>query len=95
MRRWTWIVCDLKGHTEFLARSVRTECRRPAGSPRRISSVHHRLSHPSLRFKKLAGHENLWSVRVTLSVRAVGARDGDTVVWVWIGSHNEFDNKFG
>ena len=52
-------------------------------------------SHPSLRFKKLAGHENLWSARVTLSVRAVGIRDGETVIWVWIGSHNEFDKKFG
>jgi hypothetical protein len=52
-------------------------------------------SHNSLRFKKLAGHADLWSVRVTLSVRAVGARDGDTIVWVWIGSHNEFDTRFG
>ena len=52
-------------------------------------------SHNSLRFKKLAGHDNLWSVRVTISVRAVGHRDGDTIVWVWIGSHNEFDSRFG
>lgn len=51
--------------------------------------------HNSLRFKKLAGHERLWSVRVTLSVRAVGHRDGDTIIWVWIGSHNEFDSRFG
>jgi hypothetical protein len=52
-------------------------------------------SHHSLRFKKLAGHENLWSVRVTISVRAVGHRDGDTIIWVWIGSHGEFDHRFG
>ena len=52
-------------------------------------------SHNSLRFKKLAGHETLWSVRVTLSVRAVGHREGDTIVWVWIGSHGEFDKRFG
>jgi len=51
--------------------------------------------HNSLRFKKLSGHTDLWSVRVTISVRAVAHRDGDTVVWVWIGSHNEFDSKFG
>ncbi len=37
----------------------------------------------------------IWSVRVTISVRAVGARDGDMIVWVWIGSHNEFDSRFG
>jgi hypothetical protein len=52
-------------------------------------------AHNSLRFKKLAGHERLWSVRVTISVRAVGHRDGDTITWVWIGPHAEFDNRFG
>lgn len=52
-------------------------------------------AHPSLRFKKLAGHDTYWSVRVTLSVRAVGHRDGDTIVWVWIGTHAEFDHLFG
>ena len=51
--------------------------------------------HNSLRFKKLAGHEHLWSVRVTISIRAVAHRDGETVVWTWIGSHNEFDSRFG
>ena len=51
--------------------------------------------HNSLRFKKLAGHKSLWSVRVTLSVRAVAHRDGEAIVWVWIGSHNEFDSRFG
>lgn len=52
-------------------------------------------SHNSLRFKKLAGHDALWSVRVTLRVRAVGHREGDTITWVWIGTHSEFDSKFG
>jgi hypothetical protein len=52
-------------------------------------------SHPSLQFKKLSGQDNLWSTRVSISIRAVGQRDGETVVWVWIGSHSSFDNKFG
>jgi hypothetical protein len=51
--------------------------------------------HPSLRFKKLAGHERVWSVRINDSVRAIAERDGDTVTWVWIGSHNDFDKLFG
>ena len=50
--------------------------------------------HPSLRFKKLAGHERVWSVRINDSFRAIGERDGDTVVWFWIGSHNDFDKLF-
>jgi hypothetical protein len=51
--------------------------------------------HPSLRFKKLGGCENVWSVRINEQYRAVGERNGDTIVWVWIGSHNDFDKLFG
>jgi hypothetical protein len=51
--------------------------------------------HPSLRFKKLAGYDRVWSVRINEQYRAIGERDGDTVVWVWIGSHNDFDSLFG
>ena len=51
--------------------------------------------HASLRFKKLQGYENVWSVRVNEQYRAVGERVGDTIEWAWIGSHNEFDRQFG
>jgi Txe/YoeB family toxin of Txe-Axe toxin-antitoxin module len=51
--------------------------------------------HPSLRFKKLQGYENVWSVRINEQYRAVGERDGDTIEWAWIGSHNAFDSEFG
>jgi plasmid maintenance system killer protein len=51
--------------------------------------------HPSLRFKKLQGYDNAWSVRINEQYRAVGERDGDVIEWVWIGSHNEFDSLFG
>ena len=49
--------------------------------------------HPSLRFKKLGGYEDLWSVRISEQYRAVGERQGDSVIWIWID--NEFDNLFG
>ena len=49
----------------------------------------------SLSFKKLTAHADLWSVRVSLDLRAVGHRSADVVTWVWIGTHNEFDNLFG
>jgi hypothetical protein len=51
--------------------------------------------HPSLRFKKLAGYEDIWSVRINEQYRAVGQRRGEIVIWVWIGSHSEFDKLFG
>lgn len=51
--------------------------------------------HPSLRFKKLGGYDNVWSVRINEQYRAIGERNGDTVIWVWIGTHNDFDRLFG
>jgi hypothetical protein len=51
-------------------------------------------NHPSLRFKKLGGYEHIWSVRVNEQYRAVGERQGDTISWLWIGTHNQFDNLF-
>jgi len=51
--------------------------------------------HPSLRFKKLGGYDHIWSVRINEQYRAIGERQGDVMVWVWIGTHNEFDNLFG
>jgi hypothetical protein len=54
-----------------------------------------RPEHPSLRFKKLQAPGEFWSVRVTDQYRAVGVRSGNTIEWIWIGSHNDFDNLFG
>jgi hypothetical protein len=50
--------------------------------------------HPSLRSKKLAGREDVWSVRIKQQYRAVRERHAEKVVWFWIGSHNEFDHLF-
>jgi hypothetical protein len=50
--------------------------------------------HNSLQFKKLSGHVDLWSARINLDVRAVGQRQGNTVTWVWIGNHADFDKLF-
>lgn len=47
--------------------------------------------HPGLQFKKLAGFPDGWSVRIGRSYRAIGARDGDTIRWFWIGSHADYD----
>jgi hypothetical protein len=52
-------------------------------------------AHPSLRFKKLAGLPEVWSVRIDEQYRAVGERHGDKITWAWIGSHNDFDKLFG
>lgn len=43
--------------------------------------------HPSIQFKKV---QAFWSARITDDYRALGVMDGDTVIWFWIGTHEEY-----
>jgi len=47
--------------------------------------------HPSLYFKKLPPHEDLWSARISLDYRAIGRWRGDVILWLFIGSHADYD----
>lgn len=47
--------------------------------------------HPGVRFTAVQGVEGVWSARVGLGYRALATRDGDTVIWFWIGKHEEYD----
>jgi hypothetical protein len=44
--------------------------------------------HTSLQLKKI---QNFWSVRVGLAHRALAIEDGNDFIWVWIGSHDEYE----
>jgi len=44
--------------------------------------------HSSLRFKKVGA---FWSVRIGLNHRALALEDGEDYIWVWIGSHDEYE----
>lgn len=44
--------------------------------------------HPSLHFKKLG---KFWSARVGLHHRALAMEVEDGMLWVWIGTHAEYD----
>jgi hypothetical protein len=48
-------------------------------------------NHPSLRFKQVHPTRPIYSARIGLGYRALGTREGDTIVWFWIGSHAEYD----
>jgi hypothetical protein len=48
-------------------------------------------NHPSLKFKKLPPHEDLWSARVSNNYRAIGRWRGDVILWFFIGSHADYD----
>ena len=45
-------------------------------------------SYPSLHFKKVG---KFWSVRVGISHRALAVEDGADFIWVWIGTHDEYE----
>ena len=47
--------------------------------------------HPGLHFKRVHQEPPIFSARVGIGFRAVGVRDGNTIVWFWIGSHAEYD----
>lgn len=50
--------------------------------------------HNSLNFELIsADPPPLWSVRITLNHRALGNRQGDTRIWVWIGTHSEYEKR--
>ncbi len=51
--------------------------------------------HGSLRFKCISEAHGVWSARIGLHWRALGTRDGGSVIWFWIGSHADYDRLIG
>ena len=47
--------------------------------------------HPSLLFKKVHSDDSIYSVRITRNYRALGVLEGDTIIWFWIGSHEDYE----
>jgi hypothetical protein len=47
--------------------------------------------HPSLHFKRIDSQVPLYSVRIGAHYRAVGELEGDTIIWTWIGTHEEYN----
>lgn len=48
--------------------------------------------HKSLQFKRLKEKEQLYSVRIGRTYRALGLMKADLeIVWFWIGTHAEYD----
>jgi hypothetical protein len=43
-----------------------------------------------MQFKPLVA--NVWSVRIGDHYRALARRDGDLIIWFWIGTHEDYNN---
>lgn len=50
--------------------------------------------HPSLHFKCINSQENIWSVRISKSHRAIGIFEDNIFTWFWIGSHEHYEKFF-
>ncbi|MCY3789943.1 MAG: hypothetical protein OXH63_14275 [Gemmatimonadetes bacterium] len=48
--------------------------------------------HPFLRLKKTGSH---WAARINRDYRALAIEDGDMLIWVWIGKHDEYTRRLG
>jgi len=44
--------------------------------------------HPSLHFKKVG---KFWSIRISLDYRALCYQDNEDFIWVWIGTHEDYN----
>ena len=47
--------------------------------------------HPGLQLKRVHPIQPVYSVRINLDFRAVGLLEGDTILWLWIGRHAEYE----
>lgn len=47
--------------------------------------------YPSLHFKQVHQTKPVFSVRVTDYYRVVGLREGDAMLWYWVGPHSEYE----
>ena len=48
--------------------------------------------HPSLHLKPVG---KFWSVRISRNYRSLGFKDGEDIIWVWIGNHDEYKKLLG
>ena len=46
-----------------------------------------------LNFKEVNKKRRLWSARISREYRVIGVQDGDSITWVWIGTHSEYDKR--
>lgn len=48
--------------------------------------------YPGLHFECIDREDSIYSVRIGLRYRAVGVREGDTIFWFFIGSHEDYNH---
>jgi hypothetical protein len=72
-----------------LFRDLPAEVQRDARNAYRIFKAD--PAHPSLQFKKLAGEDRIYSIRIGLGYRALAVTGKEHMIWYWIGSHATYN----
>lgn len=49
-------------------------------------------NHPTLNYKQVHASQQIYSVRIVLHYRALAVQAEQTVIWFWIGSHEDYNN---
>lgn len=52
-------------------------------------------NHPSLQFKRVDEEEPIYSARINDNYRVLGILEEDTVIWYWVGDHDEYERLLG
>jgi len=47
--------------------------------------------HPSLNFKRVHSSMAIFSARISAGYRALGVLKENTVIWFWIGNHDDYE----
>ncbi len=78
------------------ARFLELEVKLPEDVRRQAQSAYRLFEqdpwHPSLHFKKVLKTRAMYSVRISRNYRALGVVKEDTILWLWIGSHADYDH---
>ena len=82
--------------TSSIARTFRRRLNRLSPQTQRQAAQAYRLwcsdpYHTSLQFKRVSPRQPIYAVRIGIGHRALGLREGDHIVWFWIGSHGDYD----
>ncbi|HHB90733.1 MAG TPA: hypothetical protein ENK60_05450 [Anaerolineae bacterium] len=80
------ITKDFRKRFERLPKDVQRRAKRA------FQRWQHDPFHPSLHFKRVSKTHPIYSVRIGSDYRALGLIKNGTIIWFWIGSHNEYDN---
>lgn len=52
-----------------------------------------RKDNDSIPFMNVTGRRDLWKVELPHSYRSIGVENGDTIKWVFIGTHQSYDEE--